>query len=45
MNIFYKAKAGSALAGVSLALGALQQADNVNHNSGSFGFCPEKNMA
>lgn len=45
MNIFYKPKAGSALAGVSLALGALQQADNVNHNSGSFGFCPEKNTA
>lgn len=45
INIFYKPKAGSALAGDSPALGAQQQADNVSQNSGSFGFCPEKKTA
>lgn len=45
MSIFCKPKPRSALAGVSPALGALQQADNVKQNSGSFGFCPEKNTA
>lgn len=42
MNIFCKPRAGSALAEVSTALDAQQQADNVNQNSGSFGVCPEK---
>lgn len=44
MNIFCKPKAGSALAAVSPAVGVPQQADNVNQNSGSFGFCPEKKI-
>lgn len=44
MNIFCKPKARSALAGVSPALGVPQQDDNVNQNSGSFGFCPEKKI-